>query len=723
LSKVKICHIRRDTNGIITHRRFIKPKSAIVRREGSRAPDNMEFTSDLVPQLRENDEIYYIQDVVDTDNLVGMYNFYGNFRDESGFEQDFNRSSGIDIPECVDKSTAGSLNERLRLSDPSATSMAKKYRGFYKMTENATSDDGVQMKKAFYQQNTANSPIIDLSGDFDIWIEYASNLDVGLYTLLDFYNESTSKGFILQLDMANNQIKITCNDGGTANISTGSFTASTDMHLLRFYRQDGTLKLYIDKSEITLTNSSFSGDMNDSNQYWYMCKKYDESTSTWSDGFYGWLFQLRFYTQVLSDDDATVLWTCKAQQLTMKFGGFVWRIDDGVTRRIQCKGWSSKVLSKIISPSTITNAPSFSEVSRTGVLYTGGQGSEILRDVIENIGDNEFCFTTEEPSSNPIQYTFGSLNAYGTLLDLLEFIIVMSSSSKKYFFNVLPRKTIIIDEELDANLACNDKTSDVIEQYHDDSRTVNMLEISANNQIKHDVYTRPYSATGTEYVIQGSDTLNNANNSDVVVETLLKATINGNDAPIYMSDETLPSGQYGIKLNISRDKFEISSPNSTGNTVKLWFTFRYFILNALSTIQVITDPTSVNTIGEYPRRINVKQLDDGINLGIFANRYLNLYKNVKKRVKVRFNGLVNSVTIGQKLPVHYVTKKLYTSYDPSTEEIEPERLNVSSIEYRYPEGITILELGENEFNTFDLEKITIEGLRGVDNSISKNTLI
>jgi len=119
----------------------------------------------------------------------------------------------------------------------------------------------------------------------------------------------------------------------------------------------------------------------------------------------------------------------------------------------------------------------------------------------------------------------------------------------------------------------------------------------------------------------------------------------------------------------------------------------------------------------------VRQLEDGVNLGSFATKYLDLFKDVKQRVKVRFNGLINSVTIGQKLPVSYKSKKLYTSYNESTGELIPLRLPVSSVEWRYPEGTTVIELVDNEYNTFDLEKITIDQLRGLDNTTNKSSLI
>lgn len=725
--RVKICQIRRDTNGNITHRRFFVPKTAIVRREGTRAPDNMEFTVDIVSDIKENDEIYYIQDIIDTDNLVGMYNFYGNFRDESGYEQDDVRASNIDIPECVDLSGSSSIYERLRLYESVGTSR-QKYLGFYKTNINASSKDGIKMEKKFVYDSNTNPPIIDMSGNFEIWLEFLPNYTSNLFTLLDFYNESTNKGLLIQWDVPNNQIKITANNGGTANVATCPLTFDTDLFHLRIGRNNGEFFVYVNQEEKTVTNASYSADLNHTDPYWYMCKSYNESTSSWSDGFSGYFFQLRFYDTILDDDQAYTIWSSKAQQLTMKFGGFIWKLEDGISKRAQCKGWSAKILSKIISPSTMTNAPSFSQVARTGVIYTDGKSYEILKDIIYNIGDNEYAFPTDEPNSDPIQYGFGGVNAYGTLLDFMEFLMVMeSSSSKKYFFNVLPRKVIVVDQTVDANLACNEYTSNVIENFKDDTKTVNMLEISANNQPKTDSYSVSKSFTTntltTSSIIMGYDSLRTWQ-TDVVVDSVTYAEINGVQADVYQYNETIPSGSYGIKLSEDKTSFQAQAPLTNGNyTVKLWFTFRFFILNALSSVQVKTDATSVSEIGIYPRRLAVRQLEDGINLGSFATKYLDLFKDVKQRVKVRFNGLINSVTIGQKLPVSYKSKKLYTSYNESTGELIPLRLPVSSVEWRYPEGTTVIELGDNEYNTFDLEKITIDQLRGLDNTTNKSTLI
>jgi hypothetical protein len=63
--------------------------------------------------------------------------------------------------------------------------------------------------------------------------------------------------------------------------------------------------------------------------------------------------------------------------------------------------------------------------------------------------------------------------------------------------------------------------------------------------------------------------------------------------------------------------------------------------------------------------------------------------------------LINSLTVGQKVR--------YTDSEGTTTDKV-----VRSIEYSYPQTLTVIELGEYLFSGFDVEKQTVDSLRGLD---------
>ena len=111
----KVCGIRRNSSGVITHRRFYdRLQNAVIRREGSRASDNMRFSVDGTCKIQERDEVYFIQDIISVDNLTSIHNFYGNFRDESGYEHDDYYTGNYSMPACVAGTTHTEMDAQTR---------------------------------------------------------------------------------------------------------------------------------------------------------------------------------------------------------------------------------------------------------------------------------------------------------------------------------------------------------------------------------------------------------------------------------------------------------------------------------------------------------------------------------------------------------------------------------------------------------------------------------
>ena len=79
------CFINRyDNNFSLISRRVLDPIDVIVRREGSRMVDNAEIELSGKNDIKNGDYIGYLQDNIDLSGLIGLWNFAGCVRDESG---------------------------------------------------------------------------------------------------------------------------------------------------------------------------------------------------------------------------------------------------------------------------------------------------------------------------------------------------------------------------------------------------------------------------------------------------------------------------------------------------------------------------------------------------------------------------------------------------------------------------------------------------------------
>ena len=122
------------------------------------------------------------------------------------------------------------------------------------------------------------------------------------------------------------------------------------------------------------------------------------------------------------------------------------------------------------------------------------------------------------------------------------------------------------------------------------------------------------------------------------------------------------------------------------------------------------------------RKIQIPQLqhDYDSDLHTFSNNFITDHKDIKTRIRVITNQLVNCVLEGEKVKVYYPTYKIGSVN--SSGSVTTESFNIKSIEFRYPEGLTVIELGDFAYSSFDLEKITAESLRQVV-SVSGDTTV
>ena len=89
MESAKIVVEKRNTSsGAVESRTPIKIIDSIVSRQGSRSVDTGDFTVSIKHDVKENDTVKYIQDIVDTEFLTAIYNFQANDMDEGGYDLD-----------------------------------------------------------------------------------------------------------------------------------------------------------------------------------------------------------------------------------------------------------------------------------------------------------------------------------------------------------------------------------------------------------------------------------------------------------------------------------------------------------------------------------------------------------------------------------------------------------------------------------------------------------
>jgi len=748
MPKVKAVIIRRDSSGNMTNRVMTTPKRANLVQEGLRASDNMTMTLSAEHDVQVGDEIYYIQDYIDTTSLKAVWNFYGGFRDESGYEHDDVYTAPYTMPASVSSS--------LKVTE---SDIDWKHKGYYKFSIDATSDSigGIEITKRYKNNNTTSSkvPVIDMSGDFDMIFEFkmfsnSSNSKYTSQTIFDNYDHATSsgKGLKVQINPSASTVTITADNGTTETIMVASSVVSYGTNVitfLRIKRQSGVFKLYFNGTEKSLTNSTNSGDLNN-NKNIHLFKEYNESTSTYinNTGFTGIPIQFRFYNTVLGDDEVAKLKSSKPVNTTMKFGGKIWKVDDrGNTKKLSCSSHAKELLGTNISSNTFNSEASTTPVTvgsgkRLNNRYfnpdptsTSGRPDmeDIVKDILRFVDGGTYAYFADEPSTN----FYGDFFAEGSFLDIIK--IMMTYDLTAHMFVITPRKILFINDEVQTNHVISEANYDIINSGKDDTGTTNSVFVSGRKA----KYTHSQTVAFSNLQYTWSDAtdlliLQNGHYVTPVVEriiSVMRTDDTGSGSTEILAAQNADPSNITSNTTYSTNVYQINSDNTiqfwnktdtaatpTHNyTVTYQYSYTYYKNSSWggttgsgslywSTTQHQKYPTSIAENGLYHRNIYVPQLTTGLDIYTFINRYIIDNNAINTRQTVRTSTLVNSLTVGQKVR--------FSRYDKKTDTWSHTDQVVRSIEYSYPQTLTTIELGEFLFSGFDVEKQTVDSLKGLD---------
>lgn len=680
--------------------------SSIVERNGTRAIDTGEFVISRKTKVEKGDTFQYLQDVISPKNLVGLWNMEKTVRDESGFDND------------GDETTAGKHEG----------SFNKGADGYYYKNSNG----GRCIK-------IAHDSHLDLSQQFDIIV-----LAYGRT------NPYTNRGFLWGKGDATNGIELkfkdsasssdpfylelTVNVGGTTTTITGSVDMnynnvdpmfdSGNMLNYRYIRvkrdENNLISLIVDKT--VAGTATVSGDISPNSSAKPLYLAGDKSgTNILEDSNY--LALVRFYSGgYLSDDQYDTLLSSRRPTEVMKFGGTVWKIDEKPTyTKCYCKGLADKLHNIEVNKSL-----SFGINWTTGdddIIkneYFDKKGYEILEDLFKAY-DLGIEFTTE--SSGNINETYDHYHAIGTLFSNVYLLTLYGGTDES--FHISPRGTLLMEDD------DNDHTKILFKQGaksrihnfgYDDSNVITELTlISGNNivdgsksltagsfsstlttgegypQTSNQITGKPIEITitdpnGVELVRKGAD--------QDIWERVTGAAGSGEFKLVYHD----PSSTTRSIIYLGDTPF-YNSPNN--------YEIRWKYENKYDTTKYYTTRgANYASLGAYSKTLNIPQFMGQESLSNLAVRMFAKLGDVERRVTVTVPTLVNHIR------ENYLVQLEDPAHGVGTEG-SPISLSVKSMKFYYPEGKTIINCGEHQLDSFDLDKSFGEAISGAKSVLIK----
>ena len=473
----------------------------------------------------------------------------------------------------------------------------------------------------------------------------------------------------------------------------------------------------MDGVEKSLTNNTNAGNFN-SNQDIHFFKEYNESTSAYiaNTGWNGVPIQFRLYNVALPDDEVKKLRVSKPVNTTMKFGGRIWKLENtGSSKKLVCSSHAKELLGSQITSSTFAALPT-SVISGGGArknnrYYETGSGrpdmEEIIKDILKYVDGGVYSYFSEHPSTS----FQGDFFAEGSLLDILK--VMLTIDPQDHMFVVTARKILFISLEVSANQIISNQNYDIVDSGKDDTSTTNSMYTSGRKRMYG--YTKTFNNISTSSNTWTTAQVFLAQDSFTpVVERISKVTRDGTE--IYQDGRNnhtyLHTGDTTVNTFrlLDDNTIQFYSTDASSHTYIIYYEYTYtydptatYSL-AFATTQHREDSTSITNNGLYHRNFHIPQLTSGLDVTTFNTKYIASFKDIHTRQRAISGSLINSLTVGQKVR--------YTDSTGTTDRV------VKSIEYSYPQTLTVIELGEYMFSGFDVEKQTIDSVRGLDTSTS-----
>lgn len=644
---------KKNSSGTIIDRFPVKIISARVRQDGDRAVDTAEFVIPITEEVNEGDDLKYIQDDVDVDNLVACWNFHGSTRDESGYDNDGNDGThGLDLTR-----ERYSLNKAY-VRDVQVTAL---------VDVSETTPYVTIANKTHLITGTPN--VLDFSGAFDIFLRFR------------FANNPTTDSVIFSKRTATTGIEVIYTSGGFAKVEitssstttsiTGTTNSQGEFPLIRVRRDSSNvIRLYVNGIEegTSITNST---DLTTTGNGYFA---QDYSGSRKSDRDFD-LATIRIYTENLSDSDAALLLNNFRVPSIMKFHGNVWKKEEKLfSKKISCKGKNKLFPETNINSEVLDARTTASNGDKNH--FVGLDDSELIRQIITEI--NSSYLVTDFGSTTSVEFI-----ANNSLLSIIQTLLLVTGKA----FNTFARDVLCLDldERTENYLFENGKGCQILSSGEDDSVVIN--DVGARPQ-EFPKYQEDTFSAGS-----GSPTSYTLSQTPSVIDQVR------HDSGVISDSNWSVTGQ----------TLTITQTVSGTVTVKYYYNQRYGEIGQLARF---TDSTS---IAKYGRKSKDLVNFGVLNLNQIALVLGNLrddFKEANKRVQIKIPTLINYIRINHK--VQLINDKIGINY-VTGQSIDG--VLVKSIEWAYPENTTTIMAGEHRFDGFDLDKFTAETVKSLTNTV------
>jgi hypothetical protein len=633
---------------------FATIKQAVVKREGKRSVDHATITVSAKHDIEENDTVSYMQDEVDTTFLTGIWNFQGSCKDESG-----NNLNGT-----------GNADYRY----PNVGTNIRKFAANY----------ALQFDAAGEEITISDNTLLDFTKQFDIIIAFTMESN---NPNQHFNGSSNTTQMLFSKHDGTNGVEIGIKYLSTsarwviyAKLDSTTFTGDASIHadigtinqntprFIRFYRDENN-KVRLSLDDVTDgTNCVQTVAVNSTRT---TTNLYFGSDRTQAMDFDGIIHQIRIYTGgYLNVGDNQRLIYISPQPMTVKFVGKVTKVQDNFdTKKLSCRGTTKFILenqlSAITLDNTITSATTNEPATHTKNIFDEGQtASNIIKTILYHIDSN---FIWNKAFTTASKVLTGKYTATGGFLNSLE---LLSTLDTKTFFT-LPTKVLVYE--------------------------------------KHDGIPTPYTFDHNEFIIteRGKNSVKLKNDFEIVgrLQTQYKEQSFGNVSSGTVStlsfapDRLTLVDNSGTIINtgytIDLDGKEINwTSTHSGVTAKYWYEKISGSTSDVLYYRVSSSNSTIASTGRNSKRLYIPQLTHRSDLVYYGDRLKTDLESTNNRYRLIIPYLLNNLRENHEITLNNSVMKFGSSTTVDT--------LVKSIEWRYPEGTTIIDCGEYDLGMFDM---------------------
>ena len=644
--------------------------SAKVRRNHDRTVDSSEFKISTQYEIDQGDKVTYIQDIVDTTFLTAIWNFHYSARDEAGndidgndgtYTADFIQSASLNYVEDISPVLRfNAINEYVTVIDNSRINFSKQF-----------------------EIDIICSPEIFPTGLMTIFSKTNGDAGGGI----EIGITSGDPGYV-EVELFDTVGILTTLTGTNVNLRDGNY------HFIRIKRNGiGEILLTVDGiTEGSTTKNNAVDDYTATGINIFFGKNFDVG----SRHYQGKIAQIRIYCNgTLSDDDYDTTRFDMRQPMTMKFRGIVQNYENNVGfKTVYAQSVNELIINAKISKANMD--------LRDKNATNNGIDNIFLDDVTNRMTTDLIVkqILAELDSGYIFHNATGTgeiMNRYiarGTLSEIISQLFTLDNRR----FWITPRKVLVKENQpISTKKVFEQGLYDINVDGKDNTLLINDVEAVGEVQIHN--RTQQFNGDGviTAFTLTNVPIRVKADISAVV-------KLRGIDSNDSVGKDYYIEYTNGATSG-SRIIFFVAPAVGTNN-----ITVEYDYENTSTLYFRSEDATSITDFGRVSGRVYAPGFDQGqlasLVLAILTDR-----KTPKRRITVVSSTLLNSIREGLGCNILYPEKNINDTFE------------LKSIEWRYPQGITIMEFGEHKFGYFDIIQSGNTRLSGVDDFIIKTNNI